>query len=71
MSKKRVRHPLIRRPVGDKSGCLRLISVPKWVSQMDQRPFDPGLFYFTEEVMKTTVITILTRGLLEPTCLIS
>lgn len=48
-----------------------MISVPKWVSQMDQRPFDPGLFYFTEEVMKTTVITILTRGLLEPTCLIS
>jgi AcrR family transcriptional regulator len=46
-----------------------LVQTMAWANH--QRPFDPGLSHFTEEVMEATVITILTRGLLEPTRLIS
>lgn len=42
-----------------------LVQTIAWANH--QRPFDPGLSHFTEEVMETTVIGILTQGLLAPT----
>jgi AcrR family transcriptional regulator len=42
-----------------------LVQTLAWANH--QRPFDPGLSQFSEEVMESTVIGILTRGLLAPT----
>lgn len=42
-----------------------LVQTIAWANH--QRPFDPGLSHFTEEVMESTVIGILSQGLLAPT----
>lgn len=42
-----------------------LVQTIAWANH--QRPFDPGLSHFTEEVMESTVIGVLTQGLLAPT----
>ena len=39
-----------------------LVQTMAWANH--QRPFDPGLSHFSEDLMETTVISILTRGLL-------
>ena len=39
-----------------------LVQTMAWANH--QRPFDPGLSHFSEEVMENTVIRILTQGLL-------
>lgn len=39
-----------------------LVQTMAWANH--QRPFDPGLSHFSEELMETTVVGVLTRGLL-------
>lgn len=42
-----------------------LVQTMAWANH--QRPFDPGLSHFSEELMEKTVVGILSRGLLAPT----
>ena len=42
-----------------------LVQTIAWANH--QRPFDPGLSHFSEDVMESTVIRLLTQGLLVPT----
>lgn len=61
----RCRAGLIAPQVDWQATAAMLVQTMAWANH--QRPFDPGLSHFSEEVMETTVINILTQGLLTST----
>jgi AcrR family transcriptional regulator len=46
------------------AAAAMLVQTMAWANH--QRPFDPGLSHFPEDLMENTVISILTQGLLAP-----